>query len=151
MKPQPGDDAPDFSMQADDGITVSREPASASATSSTSTRRTTRPAAPPRPARWDNFERVMDSGVEVFGVSPDSVKSHVTFRAKYDLPYRLLADPDTRWPTSSTCGSPRKPAARPTWASSAPPSSSVPMGRSSTFWNAKLMEHVDLLLDALAA
>jgi peroxiredoxin Q/BCP len=40
----------------------------------------------------DNFERVTERGVEVFGVSPDSVKSHVKFRAKYDLPYRLLSD-----------------------------------------------------------
>ena len=29
---------------------------------------------------------------EVFGVSPDSVKSHVKFREKYALPYRLLSD-----------------------------------------------------------
>jgi peroxiredoxin Q/BCP len=40
----------------------------------------------------DNFERVTERGVDVFGVSPDSVKSHVKFRAKYDLPYRLLSD-----------------------------------------------------------
>jgi peroxiredoxin Q/BCP len=32
----------------------------------------------------------------VFGVSPDSVKSHAKFRAKYDLPYRLLADDGAR-------------------------------------------------------
>ena len=29
---------------------------------------------------------------EVFGVSPDSAKSHAKFRAKYALPYRLLVD-----------------------------------------------------------
>lgn len=29
---------------------------------------------------------------EVFGVSPDSAKSHRKFRAKYALPYRLLVD-----------------------------------------------------------
>ena len=40
----------------------------------------------------DSWSRVADSGVEVFGVSPDSVKSHVKFRAKYGLPYRLLSD-----------------------------------------------------------
>ena len=28
----------------------------------------------------------------LFGVSPDSVKSHVKFREKYALPYRLLSD-----------------------------------------------------------
>jgi thioredoxin-dependent peroxiredoxin len=29
----------------------------------------------------------------VLGVSPDSVKRHVRFREKYDLPFTLLADP----------------------------------------------------------
>lgn len=29
---------------------------------------------------------------EVFGVSPDSAKSHRKFRAKHELPYRLLVD-----------------------------------------------------------
>ena len=40
----------------------------------------------------DSWSRVTDSGVELFGVSPDSVKSHVKFREKYALPYRLLSD-----------------------------------------------------------
>jgi peroxiredoxin Q/BCP len=35
-------------------------------------------------------------GAEVFGVSPDSVKSHQKFRKKYDLPYRLLVDEEHR-------------------------------------------------------
>jgi peroxiredoxin Q/BCP len=30
----------------------------------------------------------------VLGVSPDPVKSHVKFKAKYDLPFTLLADED---------------------------------------------------------
>ncbi len=40
----------------------------------------------------DSWSRVTSTGATVFGVSPDSVKSHVKFRAKYSLPYRLLAD-----------------------------------------------------------
>jgi peroxiredoxin Q/BCP len=40
----------------------------------------------------DNFERVTDAGIAVFGVSPDPVRSHQKFKAKYDLPYPLLAD-----------------------------------------------------------
>jgi len=40
----------------------------------------------------DSWSRVTDTGVTLFGVSPDSVKSHAKFRAKYALPYRLLAD-----------------------------------------------------------
>lgn len=40
----------------------------------------------------DGFERIRATGVDVFGVSPDSVKSHAKFRDKYELPYRLLSD-----------------------------------------------------------
>ena len=40
----------------------------------------------------DSWDRVEATGIEIFGVSPDSVKSHVKFRQKYDLPYRLLSD-----------------------------------------------------------
>jgi len=34
------------------------------------------------------------AGVEVIGVSPDSVESHAKFRKKYDLAVRLASDPD---------------------------------------------------------
>ena len=42
----------------------------------------------------DNYQVFKQAGVEVYGVSPDSVSSHVKFRDKYHLPFRLLADPD---------------------------------------------------------
>jgi thioredoxin-dependent peroxiredoxin len=40
----------------------------------------------------DSFARVTATGVDLFGVSPDSVRSHAKFRDKYALPYRLLSD-----------------------------------------------------------
>ncbi len=40
----------------------------------------------------DNIGRVTATGVKLFGVSPDSVRSHVKFRDKYALPYPLLSD-----------------------------------------------------------
>ncbi|MGH2386165.1 MAG: peroxiredoxin, partial [Candidatus Limnocylindria bacterium] len=40
----------------------------------------------------DSWAAVSATGVEIFGVSPDSVKKHVKFREKYALPYRLLSD-----------------------------------------------------------
>jgi peroxiredoxin Q/BCP len=40
---------------------------------------------------WGEFER---SGAVVLGVSPDSEASHVKFKAKYELPFPLLADPE---------------------------------------------------------
>jgi peroxiredoxin Q/BCP len=40
---------------------------------------------------WSEFER---AGAVVLGVSPDDVTSHQSFRADYELPFTLLADPD---------------------------------------------------------
>ena len=89
----PGDHVPTFEMLADDGSSVS----SASLLGrryvlyfypKDDTPGCTVQACSLR----DNYERVLGTGVEVFGVSPDSVKSHVRFREKYDLPHRLLAD-----------------------------------------------------------
>ena len=42
----------------------------------------------------DNVARLGELGYEVYGVSPDSVKSHDKFRDKYELNFPLLADPD---------------------------------------------------------
>ena len=40
---------------------------------------------------WGEFQR---AGAEVFGISADTVASHEKFRAKYSLPFPLLADPE---------------------------------------------------------
>jgi thioredoxin-dependent peroxiredoxin len=40
----------------------------------------------------DSWSRLAEEDVEIFGVSPDSVRSHAKFRAKHNLPYRLLSD-----------------------------------------------------------
>ncbi len=40
----------------------------------------------------DAFPRFKKSKAVILGVSPDSVKSHQKFKAKYDLPFTLLAD-----------------------------------------------------------
>ena len=40
---------------------------------------------------WGEFKQ---AGVELYGVSPDSIESHTQFREKYSLPFPLLADPD---------------------------------------------------------
>jgi peroxiredoxin Q/BCP len=40
---------------------------------------------------YGEFER---AGAVVLGVSPDDERSHVKFKAKYDLPFTLLADAD---------------------------------------------------------
>lgn len=40
----------------------------------------------------DNYKQLKKQGYKLFGVSPDSVKKHQNFIAKYELPFDLLAD-----------------------------------------------------------
>lgn len=88
-----GDQAPTFEMSADDGSMVSSQALVGSRYvlyfyPEDDTPGCTRQACGLR----DSWSRVTGTGVEIFGVSPDSVKSHVKFREKFALPYRLLSD-----------------------------------------------------------
>jgi peroxiredoxin Q/BCP len=153
MKPQAGDQAPDFSLEADNGSTVSRDSLlgeryvlyfypkddTAGCTAQACSMR-------------DNFGRVTATGIQVFGVSPDSVKSHVKFRAKYDLPYPLLADVGHHvadaygvWVEKNYMGRSYKGVERSSFIVG-------PDGRiEHVLERVKPMEHVDLVLEALAA
>jgi len=42
----------------------------------------------------DNYNDLLEKGLDVIGVSPDSEKSHQKFIEKYDLPFRLISDPN---------------------------------------------------------
>jgi peroxiredoxin Q/BCP len=42
----------------------------------------------------DNYDDILSKGLDVIGVSPDSKESHQKFIKKYDLPFRLISDPD---------------------------------------------------------
>ncbi len=42
----------------------------------------------------DDYSAYEGKNVAILGVSPDTSKSHANFKAKYDLPFTLLADPD---------------------------------------------------------
>lgn len=44
----------------------------------------------------DSFAKFKTSGIEVFGVSLDSEKSHQKFIDKFSLPFNLLADTDRK-------------------------------------------------------
>ena len=39
-------------------------------------------------------EEFVSLNCQIFGVSRDSVKSHENFKAKYDMPFELISDPD---------------------------------------------------------
>ena len=40
----------------------------------------------------DNYNRFIDSGYAILGVSPDTEKKHLKFIEKYELPFSLIAD-----------------------------------------------------------
>ena len=40
----------------------------------------------------DSYPEITEQNAVVLGISPDGVESHVKFKTKYDLPFRLLAD-----------------------------------------------------------
>lgn len=88
-----GDRAPSFEMRADDGSVVSdRSLAGSRYVLSFYPKDDTPGCTAQACGLRDSWSRVAETGVEVFGVSPDSVTSHVRFRQKYALPYRLLSD-----------------------------------------------------------
>ncbi len=42
----------------------------------------------------DNYNKFLEQGYEILGVSPDAPKKHVKFIEKFNLPFSLLADED---------------------------------------------------------
>jgi peroxiredoxin Q/BCP len=92
---EPGDKAPAFSLLADGGDKVSlkgfkgrkvvlyfypKDDTSGCTTEACEFR--------------DNWKAVQALGAALLGISPDSTSSHDKFKAKYRLPFPLLADPD---------------------------------------------------------
>jgi len=92
-RPAAGDPAPTFEMSADDERVVSNDTLAGSRYvlyfyPEDDTPGCTTQACGLR----DSWSRVGETGVSIFGVSPDRVKSHAKFREKFALPYRLLSD-----------------------------------------------------------
>jgi thioredoxin-dependent peroxiredoxin len=88
-----GKPAPDFEMKADDGSTVKLSDLRGKNVVLFFYPKDDTPGCTVEACEFrDAFPRFQAIDAEVFGVSPDSVESHVKFRRKFDLPYRLLAD-----------------------------------------------------------
>ena len=87
------DAAPPFEMAADDGSVVTTESLAGSRYVLYFYPKDDTPGCTAQACGLrDSWDRVAATGIEVFGVSPDSVRSHVKFRQEHDLPYRLLSD-----------------------------------------------------------
>ena len=91
--PAVGSMAPDFELRADDGATVRlsdyrgqrvvlyfypKDMTSGCTTQACGFR--------------DSYPEITERNAVVLGISPDGVESHVQFKSKYQLPFRLLAD-----------------------------------------------------------
>ena len=88
-----GDQAPQFSLAADDGSVLTRDSLLGRNTvlyfyPKDDTSGCTKEACDFR----DAFPRFGKIDAEVIGVSPDSIESHRKFKKKYQLPFKLLAD-----------------------------------------------------------
>jgi thioredoxin-dependent peroxiredoxin len=90
-----GDPAPDFTLEADDGTTVTLSGLRGERVvlyfyPKDATPGCTSQACEYRDAHGD----FSAAGARVFGISPDPTASHARFRAKQELPFTLLSDPD---------------------------------------------------------
>ncbi len=152
-RPNPGDPAPSWKLTADDGSVVSSDSLRGERYvlyfyPKDDTTGCTEQACSLR----DNFSRVTDTGVRVFGVSPDSVASHVKFRSKYGLPYPLLSDDGHRVADAFGVWVEKRFAGRTYFGNERTTFVVGDDGRvQHVLPKVKPGEHVDLLLDALAA
>lgn len=149
----PGDPAPAFELTADDGSTVSSSDLAGSRHAlyfypKDDTTGCTAQACGLR----DAWSRVEETGVPVFGVSPDSVRSHEKFRAKYNLPFRLLSDEGHRLAEAYGVWIQKKFGGREYFGNERTTFVIGPDGRiEHVLPQVKPDEHVDQLLEALAA
>jgi peroxiredoxin Q/BCP len=90
-----GSKAPDFSLPADDGSTVTLKSLAGHAVVLYFYPRDDTTGCTVEACEFrDRWDAVRKAGAVVLGVSPDPVNSHVKFKRKFDLPFPLLADVD---------------------------------------------------------
>lgn len=90
-----GDKAPDFTATTDGGETVSLKGLKGQKVVLYFYPKDNTPGCTTEACDFrDNYAAFQEKGAVVLGVSPDSVKSHDKFKAKFELPFPLLADED---------------------------------------------------------
>lgn len=97
MPLEPGVDAPDFNLPADDGSTVRLSELRGRNVVLFFYPRDDTPGCTVEACEFgEAYPRFQAQDTVVLGISADSVASHRRFKAKFDLPYPLLADEDHR-------------------------------------------------------
>ena len=93
---QAGDPAPDFTMEADKGGSVSLKDLRGKTVILYFYPKDDTPGCTRESCAFrDHYPTFQDQDVRVFGVSCDSIPSHEKFAGKFALPFPLLSDPDT--------------------------------------------------------
>ena len=92
---EPGEDAPDFTLQNQDGESVTLSVIDAEYTVVYFYPRADTPGCTTEACGFrDEWDAFADAGVTVVGISDDPVDDLADFAEKYDLPFDLLSDPD---------------------------------------------------------
>lgn len=95
--PRVGDPAPDFALAGDDGATHALRTLRGKRIVLYFYPRDSTPGCTTEACDFrDHHGRLVDAGAVIFGVSGDSLASHGRFRAKHELPFVLLSDPDNQ-------------------------------------------------------
>ncbi len=93
---QAGDPAPDFTMEADKGGTVSLKDLGGKTVVLYFYPKDDTPGCTRESCAFrDHYPTFLNQDVQVYGVSCDSIPSHEKFAEKFALPFPLLSDPDT--------------------------------------------------------
>ncbi|MDH5437732.1 MAG: thioredoxin-dependent thiol peroxidase [Candidatus Bathyarchaeota archaeon] len=92
-----GDEAPDFTLQADDGREVSLSDYRGKKVVLYFYPKDGTPGCTREAIEFRNiFEEFEKEDAVILGVSKDSVQSHQKFKRKHELPFTLLSDPEGR-------------------------------------------------------
>jgi peroxiredoxin Q/BCP len=92
-----GDPAPDFTVAADDGRTVSLSDFRGKKVVLYFYPKDDTPGCTVEACAFrDGFQQIQSKGAEILGVSADSAASHQKFKEKYNLNFPLLADTDKK-------------------------------------------------------
>jgi len=95
MNPLLGTPLPAFSLQDDQGATVTAKDFQGHWTVLYAYPKDSTPGCTTEACDFrDNLARVQSLGAQVYGISRDNLKSHQNFITKQSLPFRLLSDPD---------------------------------------------------------
>ncbi len=95
--PAVGQPAPDFELTADDGSTVRLRDLRGQRIVLYFYPKDDTPGCTTQACGFrDNYVEIQERNALVLGISPDGEKSHAKFKTKFNLPFKLLADPEHR-------------------------------------------------------